>query len=108
MIKHIVMWNFKKEVVEGEKELLKAKMEENLTALVGKVPGLLDAEFVRNPITSSTHDMALLTTFDSVEALKGYKDHPEHVHVANTYVRPYTTERCCMDYEMVESRGRVK
>lgn len=101
-IKHIVMWNFKKEVAESEKDALKARMDETLTALVGKVPGLLDAKFVRKPIVSSTHEMALITSFDSLESLKGYKDHPEHVHVADNYVRPYTTERSCLDYEIEE------
>lgn len=24
---------------------------------------------------------------------------PEHVHVADTYVRPYVTERDCLDYK---------
>jgi len=31
-------------------------------------------------------------------ALKGYQIHPEHVYVADTYVRPYTEVRMCMDY----------
>ena len=56
MVHHIVMWNFKPEIEEGQKENLKKAMEENLCALVGKVPGLLTVEFVSNPISSSTHD----------------------------------------------------
>ena len=51
------------------------------------------------PIPSSTHDMALVTTMEKAEDVKVYGSHPEHVKVADTYVRPYTTERACLDYE---------
>ena len=64
MVNHIVMWNFKEEIKEDDKAGLKAAMEENLKALVGKVPGLLTVEFVANPIPSSTHDIALVTTLE--------------------------------------------
>ena len=42
-------------------------MNENLSALVGKVPGLLTVEFVEEPIPSSTHDIALVTTLEKAE-----------------------------------------
>ena len=99
MVHHIVMWNFKPEIEEGQKENLKKAMEENLCALVGKVPGLLTVEFVSNPISSSTHDIALVTTLEKAEDIAVYATHPEHVRVADTYVRPYVTERACLDYE---------
>ena len=37
MVHHIVMWKFKPEIEENKKEELKKAMEENLTALVGKI-----------------------------------------------------------------------
>mgnify|MGYP000227503921 len=49
MVHHIVMWKFKPEIEENKKEELKKAMEENLTALVGKIPGLLTLEFVACP-----------------------------------------------------------
>ncbi len=98
MVNHIVMWNFKPEVPETEKEAIKKAMEENLKSLVGKVPGLLTVEFVSNPIPSSTHDIALVTTLEKVEDVAVYGAHPEHVRVADTYVRPYVQDRACLDY----------
>ena len=95
MVHHIVMWKFKEEIKEEQKAQLKQDMAKNLKSLVGKVPGLLTAEFVEEPIPSSTHDMALVTTFD----IAVYAKHTEHVKVADTYVRPYVTERACLDYE---------
>ena len=109
MVHHIVMWKFKPEIEENKKEELKKSgdescisgkkaMEENLTALVGKIPGLLTLEFVACPFGSSTHDMALVSTFEKEEDISVYAKHPAHVAVADTYVRPFVTERACLDY----------
>ena len=99
MVHHIVMWKFKPEIEEGRKLELKKAMAENLKGLVGKVPGLLTVEFVERPISSSTHDIALVTTLERAEDIAVYANHPAHVEVADTYVRPYVTERVCLDYE---------
>ena len=40
-----------------------------------------------------------ITTLETAEDIAVYGKHPEHVKVADTYVRPYTTERACLDYE---------
>ena len=95
----IVMWKFKSEIAEEQKPELKRAMKENLEGLVGKVPGLLTAEFVEEPLPSSTHDMALVTTLEKAEDVAVYGSHPAHVAVADTYVRPFVTERACLDYE---------
>lgn len=99
MIHHIVMWKFKSEIAEEQKPELKRAMKENLEGLVGKVPGLLTAEFVEEPLPSSTHDIALVTTLEKAEDVAVYGSHPAHVAVADTYVRPFVTERACLDYE---------
>ena len=99
MVHHIVMWKFKPEIEEESKPELKRAMKENLSALVGKVPGLLTVEFVESPLASSTHDVALVTTLEKAEDIAVYAVHPDHVTVADTYVRPFVTERACLDYE---------
>lgn len=98
MVNHIVMWNFKPEIKEEEKESLKNEMSKQLNALVGKVPGLLAVQFVSNPLASSTHEIALVTTLEKAEDIAVYATHPEHVKVADLYVRPYVTNRACLDY----------
>lgn len=99
MVYHIVMWKFKPEVADEEKAMRKQAMKENLASLVGKVPGLLSLEFVESPIPSSTHDIALVSTLEKAEDIAVYAKHPAHVAVADTYVRPFVTERACLDYE---------
>lgn len=93
------MWKFKPEIAEEQKPELKKAMRENLEALVGKVPGLVTVKFVEEPIPSSTHDIALVTTLEKAEDIAVYGSYPAHVAVADTYVRPYVTERACLDYE---------
>lgn len=99
MVKHIVMWNFKKEIQEEEKKNLLIKMEQALKGLVGQVPGLLTVDFVAKPISSSTHEIALVTTLEKSEDIAAYAVHPAHVAAADTYVRPYVCDRACLDYE---------
>lgn len=98
MVNHIVMWKFKPEIKEEEKPAIKKAMSENLCALVGKVPGLLTLEFVDSPISSSTHDIALVSTLEKAEDIAVYATHPDHVYVADNFVRPYVMERACLDY----------
>ena len=43
--------------------------------------------------------MLLVATLDSVESLQGYQKSPAHNAVADRYVRPYTAQRLCLDYE---------
>lgn len=98
MVHHIVMWKFKSEIEEAERPALKKAMKEQLEGLVGKVPGLLSLQFVAEPVPSSTHDIALVSTLEKEEDIASYATHPEHVKVADTYVRPFVTERACLDY----------
>lgn len=100
MVKHVILWKLKEEVAGDGKEKVLREMKEHLEALVGKVPGLKRLEIVISPLASSNADVMLDSTLESEEALKGYQSHPDHVAVANTYVRPFTEVRLCMDYEV--------
>ncbi|MBR5239438.1 MAG: Dabb family protein [Clostridia bacterium] len=96
MVKHIIIWNLKEEYNTPE---IKEGIKKGLESLVGVVPGLLEVRVETNPLESSTGDVFLYSVFENEESLKGYSVHPEHVRVANTFVRPYTNGRACFDYE---------
>lgn len=100
MVKHIILWKLKDSLSSDEKISVKRGIKENLESLAGKVPGLMEVAVQINPLASSNADVMLDCTLESDEALAGYQTHPEHVRVADTYVRPYTEVRMCMDYEM--------
>ena len=100
MIKHIILWQLKEEYSDEQKKEIRQGIKEGLEGLQGKIPGLLEIKVNKEFLDSSNADVMLDSAFESVEALKGYAVHPEHVAVADGKVRPYTANRVCMDYEV--------
>lgn len=100
MVKHVILWQLKDELSESEAKKVKEGIKENLEALQGKIPGLVDIKVQIDCLASSNADVMLDSLFDDEEALKGYAVHPEHVKVADNNVRPYTKTRVCMDFEV--------
>lgn len=100
MVKHIILWKLKEDLSEAQKASVKAAIKEGLEGLAGKVPGLLDIKVNINPLPSSNMDLMLDSTLESFDALKGYAVHPAHVAVADGKVRPYTSGRYCLDFEI--------
>ena len=86
---------------DSEKESVKKGIKDGLEGLKGKIPGLIDIKVnAEGRLVSSTADLMLDSTFENDEALKGYSKHPEHVAVADSKVRPYTSSRSCLDFEV--------
>lgn len=98
MVKHIVMWNFKEGMTEEEKTQAAARMKKELEAIKPLVEGAVEIQVVKNEIESSNRDIALISTFETEEALKAYQVHPAHVE-AGKFVGSVTKNRSCMDYE---------
>ncbi len=96
MVKHIILWQLKE---EHNNLSVKQNIKENLEALLGKIPGLLEIKVQTEGLASSNADIMLDSTFDSIASLEGYAVHPEHVFVADTFVRPFTQTRLCLDFE---------
>ena len=101
MVKHIILWTLKAELSEEQKLEIKKEIKAGLEGLAGVVPGLLDIKVqIDGRLTSSNADLMLDCTLESEEALKGYAVHPAHLEVANNKVRPYTSVRSCLDFEI--------
>lgn len=100
MIKHMILWKINEKFSPEEKEKILADAKRELETLKGKVPGLIEIRVQTEKLSSSNADMMLDSTLDSEEALKNYQSHPEHVAVANGFVRPFTIERLCLDFEI--------
>ncbi len=99
MVKHMIIWKLKpmsEEALAERKMLVKT----NLEALVGKIPGLTYMHIQIESLDNEKGDMMMDSTFESVEALKGYLDHPDHVYVAETFIRPFIENRLCLDFEV--------
>ena len=100
MIKHIILWKIDDKFSVNEKQKIMEDAKRELEALKGKVPGLVEIKLQVEKLPSSNADMMLDSTLESEDALKGYQVHPDHVAVANGYVRPFTSERLCLDFEV--------
>lgn len=98
MVKHIVLWNFNENMSMEEKRAAGEKMKLLLEPIKEKVPGAQDIQVVIQKLDSSNRDIALISTFETVEALQAYQTHPDHV-AAGGYVCSVTCNRSCMDYE---------
>ncbi|MDF7798307.1 Dabb family protein [Pontiellaceae bacterium B1224] len=96
MIKHIVMWKFKDGVAEADKQEVKRQLE----ALKEIVPEAIEIEVGLDVLKSDQSlDMVLNSKFQSLEDLKTYAAHPEHVKVG-TFLKTLVCERVAVDYEV--------
>lgn len=99
MVKHIVLWNFKEELTAEERKAAGNQIKNNLEVLKAQIPGVLELEVKINELAGSNKDVALLSAFETVEALNAYQVHPAHV-AAGSYIKTVTTDRVCFDYEV--------
>ena len=98
MVKHVIIWTLKDDI--ADKDSVKKGIKEGLEGLKGVVPGLTNIKVYIDGLASSNADLILDSTFEDEASLKGYAVHPEHVKVADTKVRPFTSQRSCFDYEV--------
>lgn len=97
MVQHIVLWNFIDTLSTEEKKEAGEKMKNLLEPIKELVPGAVSIEVMANELSSSNRDIALISTFETEEALQNYQSHPAHVE-AGKYVRAVTCDRACMDF----------
>lgn len=98
MLKHIVFWRFADEACGKSKQENMDIVREGLLSLLGKVPSLRSAEVGQDVLHSDmSFDMCLICTFDDIEGMIAYRDHPEHVKVAS-YIAKVKKERVVIDY----------
>lgn len=97
MVKHIILWKLKEEHNNAD---VKSAIKTELEGLKGQIDGLVEINVQITGLASSNADVMLYSVFEDENALKGYAVHPKHVHVADTFVRPYTETRMCLDFEV--------
>lgn len=96
MIKHVVMWKFKE---ENKEENMK-KARELLLALPCIISELKKMEVHFDIMhTDMSMDMMLDTEFLTVEDMKAYAVHPEHVKVSG-FIRSVIESRVVLDCEI--------
>lgn len=98
MVHHIVLWNLKEDLSEQEKKEAALEIKRRLEAVAHTVEGVVSLKVVMNEMESSNKDIALISRFETEEALKAYQVSPAHVE-AGGYIRSVTTGRSCFDFK---------
>lgn len=98
MVNHIVFWNLNESLSKQEKKEAALEIKKRLEAVADSAEGVVSLKVVINEMESSNRDIALISKFESNEALKAYQVSPAHVE-AGKYVGSVTNGRSCFDYE---------
>lgn len=99
MIKHIVMFSFKKDQEKSKEELL-ATAKSMLQDFEKEIPSIKKFEFVTNAegAPDNNCDLALICDFEDLEGLNEYQNHPKHLEFAK-FITAVRDNRACIDYE---------
>ncbi len=98
MIRHIVAWNFNDTFSESENCTNSVKIKEKLEKLKNIIPGIAELQVKIDLLPASTHNIVLLSLFESQAALDNYQKHPEHLKVG-AFIKGVCHNRICIDYE---------
>ena len=99
MLKHIVMWEIRDSHEGADKDEIMDRIKEELEGLKNFIPEIKTMEVGRNSNELPTSfDIVLYSEFESKEDLEIYREHPEHVRVAQ-FIRQVMTDAVVVDYE---------
>jgi len=99
MINHVVLFKLKEFNSENEKSEAREKFVNALLGLKDKINVLKHIEVGSHyALNSPSYDVALITHFESLQALEEYKIHPDHVKVVEL-VKEIVSDRAAVDFE---------
>ena len=100
MIRHTIMWKFKEQVGNEDRDAIMSHVEKILSALKPIIPEIRSMRIEKDILRSqSSFDMIYITEFDSLDTLEVYRVHPEHMKVSK-YVAKVSTARVVADCEI--------
>jgi len=98
MVKHIVLFKLKDEVPADKKLAAMTSFKAAIEALPAKIPFIRKIEVGLNINPGETWSIALYSEFDTLEDVKAYAVHPDHV-AAGKLLAEVKESRACVDYE---------
>lgn len=99
MVKHIVLFKLKDEAPADKKLEAMNSFKQAIEALPAKISVIRKIEVGLNINPAETWSIALYSEFDSLEDVKLYATHPEHV-AAGKLIAEVKDSRACVDYEV--------
>ncbi len=97
MLRHVVLFSFGPELDRGRRDAIASSLE----GRVGVVPGLVSMRCGRDAgLVPDNADFAVVADFTDTDAWRGYIDHPVHVAIASTQIRPFVTQRVAVQFQI--------
>lgn len=98
MVKHIVLFKLKESLSQDEKMTSIFAFKSAIEALPSCIPFIRKVFVGYNINASEKWDICLESEFDTLEDVKAYSVHPEHVKAAGI-LKDVKADRACVDYE---------
>ena len=99
MVKHIVMFKLKETLSAEEKMDVMNRFKTAIEALPATINVIRKVFVGLNINGAETWDICLESEFDTLEDVKAYAVHPDHVAAAGI-LKDAKLDRACVDYEM--------
>ena len=99
MVKHIVLFKLKDEAPEAQKLEAMNRFKAAIEALPARIPVIRKIEVGLNINPGETWSIGLYSEFDSLEDVKSYAVHSDHV-AAGKLLAEVKESRACVDYEI--------
>lgn len=99
MVKHIVLFKLKEDAPLEQKKNVMNAFKQAIESLPAKIPFILKVEVGLNMNPQETWDIALYSEFKSLDDVKAYAIHPDHVAAAKL-IADLKDSRSCVDYEV--------
>ena len=101
MVKHIVLFQLDPAMDVGKKSEVMNAFKRGIEALPDRIPFIRKIEVGLNANPAEAFDIALYSEFDTLDDVKAYSVHPDHVAVA-ALLKDCKKSRSCVDYEYGE------
>ncbi len=98
MVKHLVLFKLKNEVPAAQKEAVMLAFKQAIEALPAKISVIRKIEVGLNMNPGEVWNIALYSEFDTLDDVKFYAAHPDHV-AAGKLLAEVKESRACVDYE---------
>ncbi len=96
MISHTVMFRLRKELSEAERLQASVTFKRAIEALPASIPCIREIAVGLNINPDEQWHICLTSRFDSMDDVRAYAAHPDHVAAASQ-LKPAVAERACTD-----------
>lgn len=97
MVKHIVLFRLDDQLPQEQLTRLVQDFRTAILALPARIPLIRRIEVEANINPDEKFHIALCGEFDSLDDVRAYAVHPDHVAAAGI-IKPYIAARACTDY----------